>query len=131
RLLHGRGHGRGIGHAIDTGQTLGHFLLEHLNRHTAGTFSPEVSAHTVGHSVEPQCIVAHVAVFVVIALETDVGRAPAAKLHRAYASASRGFTLATVAGTFADLGNGRAGLCRFGRRRTVLRGGGGRRIRVL
>ena len=55
--------------------------LEDLDRHAAGAFTAEVSAHAVRHRVQRDVVVAQEAVLVVVALATDVGRAPADDAH--------------------------------------------------
>ena len=55
--------------------------LEDLDRHAAGPLAAEVSAHAVRHRVEREVVVAQEAVLVVVALATDVGRAPADDAH--------------------------------------------------
>jgi len=62
-------------------QPSNHFSLQDLDGHATRPLASQMPTHAIGHGVQPKPIVAQEIVFVVIALETDIGREPAARLH--------------------------------------------------
>ena len=108
--------------------------LEDLDRHAAGALTAEVAAHAVRHRVQRDVVVAQEAVLVVVALATDVGRAPAddSHLRTGYLTPDGG---GVVAGGLAAGGAAAGGLAAGGAAAGVRpaaarrRGCGGRRAR--